>query len=61
MIDVAVEAGVSESTVHYFERGTAWRKDTDAIVAAYAKFAGLRSEDLWRRAVDLPDPPAHAG
>lgn len=55
LIDVATEAGVSESTIHYFERGTAWRRETDTIVRAYATLADVTPDELWYRALALPD------
>jgi hypothetical protein len=52
MIDIATRAGVREPTIHRFERGEGWRRDTDAIVAAYAQELGIKPEDVWRAAVD---------
>lgn len=54
MIDIATAAGVSEATISLFERGTAWRKRTDEIVATYERECGLARGELWRRAVN-PD------
>lgn len=51
MIDVAVEAGTSESTIHNFERGNGWRRETDAIVAAYATLCKTTERELWQRAL----------
>lgn len=51
-LDVASRAGVSEPTVGRFEAGTGWRRETDAIVAAYAVEAGVTAADIWRAAVE---------
>lgn len=52
-IDIATAAGVSEGTVSKFELGRGgWRRETDAIVAAYERECGLEPRELWRRAAD---------
>lgn len=51
MMDIAVSAGVSQSTIGNFELGERWCRETDAIVDAYERELGLEPEELWWRAV----------
>jgi transcriptional regulator with XRE-family HTH domain len=51
-IDIATTARVSEATISKFEHGVGWRRETDAIVAAYEHECGLPERALWRRAVE---------
>lgn len=53
LMEIAVEAGVAQTTVHRFEAGDGWRRETDTIVAAYAKACGLEEIELWRRALAM--------
>lgn len=53
LMEIAVEANVAQTTVHRFEAGDGWRRETDAIVAAYAKLCGVEEAELWRRALAL--------
>jgi transcriptional regulator with XRE-family HTH domain len=61
LMDVAVEAGVSQSTILNFEQGHAWRRDTNVIVAAYEHLLGLERDTLWRRAINEEGPPPADG
>ena len=54
MVDVAQCAGVSESTIHNFEHGRYWARNTDEIVAAYAQLCETPERALWQAAIDLP-------
>lgn len=51
MMQIAVSAGVSHSTVQLFETGKGWRRQTDQLVRAYELELGLEEGELWRRAV----------
>ena len=51
LIDIALEADVSQGTVHYFERGDWWIGKTDAIVDAYARLCGVPALELWHAAL----------
>lgn len=56
LMDIAITAGVSQSTVGLFEIGDGgWRWKTDEIVAAYEKECDLPPGELWRRAVSNHD------
>jgi hypothetical protein len=57
-MDVAVTAGVAQTTIHRFENADRFRLDTDRIVEAYARLLHVTGEDLWRAALERPDPPA---
>ncbi len=50
-IDIAVRAGVAETTIGRFERGARWAWNTDTIVAAYAQELRVKPDDLWRSAL----------
>jgi len=52
LMDIANRAGVSQSGIGRFEQGRGWRRDTNAIVAAYAHELGLQPEDIWRAALE---------
>jgi transcriptional regulator with XRE-family HTH domain len=53
LLDIANRAGVSQTTVHYFETDhTRWSPRTDEIVNAYAHETGRRARDLWQEAID---------
>lgn len=52
LLDIASGAGVSQATLSRFERGIGWRRETDAIVAAYAMACNLTPEYIWRLALD---------
>lgn len=54
---VALFAGVSEATLSRFENGGGWRRETNAIVIAYADACGTTARDIWRAAVEAPDDP----
>lgn len=51
-MEIAVVAGMAQTTVHRFEAGDGWRRETDSIVAAYEKLRDMEERELWRRAVD---------
>jgi transcriptional regulator with XRE-family HTH domain len=51
MMEIAVAAQVSQSTIHAFETGRGWRRQTDQLVATYEHELGLEEGELWRRAV----------
>lgn len=53
MMELAVAAQVSQSTIHAFETGRGWRRQTDEIVAAYEQELGLDRDELWRRAIGV--------
>lgn len=50
-IDVATAAGVSHEVISAWERGARTPKALPAIVAAYERECGLRSLELWERAI----------
>lgn len=50
-LDIASAAGVNESTISRFEHGDGWRRETDRIVAAYARETGTTPDDLWQAAL----------
>lgn len=52
LLDVATAAGVGQTSIHLFEKGRGWRRETDAIVDAYADLLGTTPEALWRAAID---------
>lgn len=52
LLDIAHIAGVDQATLSRFEKGDGWRRDTNAIVAAYARATGLKSADIWRMALE---------
>lgn len=56
LLDVATVAGVGQTTVHRFENEGRFRLETDEIVAAYAQLLELDPSELWRRALERPDP-----
>jgi hypothetical protein len=49
-LEVALSAGVVESTISRFESGL-WPHDPERIVAAYERECGLPDLELWRRAI----------
>lgn len=51
MMQIAVAAGVSHSTVQLFETGAGWRRQTDQLVRAYEDECGLPRDEIWRRAL----------
>lgn len=51
-MDIANRAGVSQTTIHKFEAGRGWRRETNRIVAAYAKETGTTERELWQAALD---------
>jgi transcriptional regulator with XRE-family HTH domain len=53
-IDIAVVAGVDETTIGRFERGQRWAWNTDDIVAAYANELRITPDDVWRLALAHP-------
>lgn len=57
LIDIADSAGpgISRTTVHAFEQGMGWRRETDRIVDAYAHELGIAPEALWRAAIERLD------
>lgn len=50
-LEIAMTAGVSGYTISMFEHGRGWKRDVEAIVAAYEKECGLPEDELWRRAI----------
>lgn len=52
LMDIANRAGVSQTTIHKFEAGRGWRRETNRIVAAYAKETGTTERELWQAALD---------
>lgn len=56
LLDVATVAGVGQTTIHRFELGERFRVETDRIVDAYAQLLDLEPAELWRRALEQPDP-----
>jgi len=57
LLDIAIEAGVGQTTVHEFEKGDGWRRQTNEIVAAYARACGTTERALWQAAIDLDERP----
>jgi transcriptional regulator with XRE-family HTH domain len=55
LLDIATTAGVSQTTIHRFELGDGWRRQTDQIVNAYARELGVDAEDLWKAALERRD------
>lgn len=55
LLDIAQAAGVSEAAVSRFERGEAWPRRVDALIAAYERECGLPADELWRRAIRRPE------
>lgn len=53
LMDIAVAAEVGQSTIHRFEAGDGWRRETDAIVDAYAECCGVPARDIWLAAITL--------
>jgi hypothetical protein len=51
-VHVAASADVDQSTVNRFEGATAWPRDMDRMVSAYADDLGIPALELWRRAID---------
>lgn len=49
--DIADAAGVNTSTVYRFERGCAWPKDPDMLLAAYGVIEDCHPAELWERAL----------
>jgi predicted transcriptional regulator len=56
LMDVAVTAGVGQTSIHRFELGDGWRRETDAIVDAYAQLCQTTPQALWQAALDAPGP-----
>lgn len=52
-VHVAASADVDQSTIARFERGAAWPKDTDQVVAAYADDLDIQPIDLWSEALRM--------
>lgn len=50
--EIAHDAHVDPSTVRRFERARAWPHNPDTLIAAYARRARRRPEDIWREALD---------
>lgn len=57
LIDIAITANVAESTIHFFETGNGWRRETDRIVDAYAELLGCTPQDIWQSALSLETDP----
>lgn len=52
--DVASRFRVDPSTIYRFESGRGWPRDTDVMVAAYAKALGIDdARDIWKIALDM--------
>jgi AcrR family transcriptional regulator len=45
--DIASALNASPATVYRFERGDAWPRDPDAMIAAYAKVLRVEPEMIW--------------
>lgn len=52
-VHVAASANVDQSTIARFEKGTAWPRQTDRVVAAYADDLEVDAVDLWQEALRL--------
>lgn len=52
ILDVSTRAEISEAQLSFFERGMAWPRTVDNVVAAYEIECGLEHNALWQRAVD---------
>lgn len=50
-VHVAASANVDQSTITRFEKGLAWSRDTDKIVAAYADDLDVPPIWLWQEAL----------
>jgi transcriptional regulator with XRE-family HTH domain len=50
-LDIAVRAGTNHATISRFELGRSWPLDPDRVVAAYERECGLKTDELWRRAI----------
>lgn len=52
LMDIANRAGVGQTAIHNFELGRGWRRQTDEIVAAYARELGMKPEAIWQAALN---------
>src|SRR5687768_16117767 len=50
-VHVAASADVDQSTVNRFEKGKAWPRNADRLVAAYAADLDIDPIDLWEQAL----------
>ena len=50
--EVAHEANVDPTTVTRFELASAWPRDPDAMIAAYARAADRTPKEIWRDALN---------
>lgn len=55
LLDIATTAGVSQTTIYFFEQRGGWRRETDRIVEAYARELGITEHTLWQAAIDRDD------
>ena len=55
LLDVALEAGLTEPTISKFERGAGGWRDVDRIVAAYGELLGVEPDELWGAALERTD------
>jgi transcriptional regulator with XRE-family HTH domain len=53
IIDIAVRARTTESTVSRFETAKTQPSNIDAMIAAYAKELGVEPIEVWLRAIQL--------
>jgi transcriptional regulator with XRE-family HTH domain len=58
LIDIERVSGVSQPTLSRFENGIGWRRETNAIVDAYAMACNLTPEYIWRLALEENDEDA---
>lgn len=52
VMDIASIARVDPSTVYRFERGRAWPRDPDVLLAAYGTIEDCHPSVLWQRALN---------
>lgn len=52
-VHVAASANVDQSTIGRFEKGNAWPRHTDRVVAAYADDLDVHPIELWQEALRL--------
>lgn len=52
-VHIAARADVGEATVKRFESATAWPRDPDQLLAAYADELGIDVRQIWRRGLEL--------